>query len=586
MEERNEFRKLPSHYSLSVIVPAFNEEDNIEPLAHEFKGFLADQRFRAEVIIVDDGSTDSTAEKVLELSEKYEFLKLVRHKQNMGKTAAIESGFAVSRGKRICIFDADLQYDVQDIKRMMDKLDRGYGIVSGIKKGKYQKPFISKIYNKLTSKLFGVEVQDMNSLKVLRRDVMASLFLRKDWHRFMVVLAAEQGFRVAEIPVTLRPRLHGEPKYGGFGRVFIGFTDLIAVWLAERVFRKPMLIFGSIGFVTLATALLLGVALLLLRFIWHWGYPPLQTLLVLLISVGGFSLTLGFLAEAIANLRDRLEYLMSKVIEEDRPKVETARTTQIHKRKDGIQNKPWSEDRDKRDRPRREPERENRPESSSEQRQPERQSQKPPQEQRQTERQSQRPPQEQRQTERQPQRPPQEQRQTERQPQRPPQEQRQTEKPPQKPTPEQTAKPLAIASEEKSSAKPDRENKIKSEAKKSDKIEPQKTREKVDKPAEKPERKPRRKKEESQPQKVAVKEPEPTPPEKKAVTEPSERISKLEIIPPNAEPSWGKRERKGRSTVGKVADKEAIKRAKEIAQRLGGDAYIGFKEESENTDET
>jgi glycosyltransferase involved in cell wall biosynthesis len=572
MEERNEFRKLPSHYSLSVIVPAFNEEDNIEPLAHEFKGFLADQRFRAEVIIVDDGSTDSTAEKVLELSEKYEFLKLVRHKQNMGKTAAIESGFAVSRGKRICIFDADLQYDVQDIKRMMDKLDRGYGIVSGIKKGKYQKPFISKIYNKLTSKLFGVEVQDMNSLKVLRRDVMASLFLRKDWHRFMVVLAAEQGFRVAEIPVTLRPRLHGEPKYGGFGRVFIGFTDLIAVWLAERVFRKPMLIFGSIGFVTLATALLLGVALLLLRFIWHWGYPPLQTLLVLLISVGGFSLTLGFLAEAIANLRDRLEYLMSKVIEEDRPKVETARTTQIHKRKDGIQNKPWSEDRDKRDRPRREPERENRPESSSEQRQPERQPQRPPQEQRQPERQ--------------PQRPPQEQRQTERQSQRPPQEQRQPEKPPQKPTPEQTAKPLAIASEEKSSAKPDRENKIKSEAKKSDKIEPQKTREKVDKPAEKPERKPRRKKEESQPQKVAVKEPEPAPPENKAVTEPSERISKLEIIPPNAEPSWGKRERKGRSTVGKVADKEAIKRAKEIAQRLGGDAYIGFKEESENTDET
>ncbi len=333
MNVKQDKKKLPSHYSLSVIVPAFNEEENMEPLAMEFDEFLADQKFRAEVIVVDDGSTDSTADRVLELSQKYKFLRLVRHKQNMGKTAAIESGFTVSRGKRICIFDADLQYDVLDIKRMMDKLDRGYGIVSGIKKGKYQKPFISKIYNKLTSKLFGVEVKDMNSLKLLRRDVMASLFLRKDWHRFMVVLAAEQGYRVAEIPVTLRPRLHGEAKYGGFGRVFVGFTDLIAVWLAERVFRKPMLIFGSVGFMSLGLGILLGVAILLLRVIWHWGYPPLQTILILLISIGGFSLTLGFLAEAIANLRDRLEFFMSKIVAEETPRVETARTTPSRKKK-------------------------------------------------------------------------------------------------------------------------------------------------------------------------------------------------------------------------------------------------------------
>ncbi|MCD6502171.1 glycosyltransferase family 2 protein, partial [bacterium] len=113
---------LPSHYSLSVIVPAYNEADNIEPLAREFEDFLSRQRFRAEVIVVDDGSTDGTGDRVLELSRRYDFLKLVRHKQNLGKTAAIETGFSASKGKRIAIFDADLQYDPQDLKRMMDKL--------------------------------------------------------------------------------------------------------------------------------------------------------------------------------------------------------------------------------------------------------------------------------------------------------------------------------------------------------------------------------------------------------------------------------------------------------------------------------
>ena len=316
---------LPSHYSLSVIVPAYNEVDNIEPLAREFEDFLSRQRFRAEVIVVDDGSTDGTGDRVLELSRRYDFLKLVRHKQNLGKTAAIETGFSASKGKRIAIFDADLQYDPQDLKRMMDKLDRGYGIVSGVKQGKYQKPFVSKIFNGLTRRLFGIKVKDMNSLKMLRREVMAELFLRKDWHRFMVVLAAERGYRVASIPVTLRPRRFGEPKYNGFGRVFVGVTDLIAVWLSERVFRKPMLYFGSAGLIALLLSVMLALFILIARLGWDWGYPPLQTLLILTMSLAGFSFTLGFLAEAIANLRDRVEFLMSKGSKLESPQIETDR---------------------------------------------------------------------------------------------------------------------------------------------------------------------------------------------------------------------------------------------------------------------
>ncbi len=568
MDFTQEKRKLPSHFSLSVIVPAFNEEDNIEPLAQEFDTFLSDQSFRAEVIVVDDGSTDSTADRVLELSEKYSFLKLVRHKQNMGKTAAIESGFAVSRGKRICIFDADLQYDVHDIKRMMDKLDRGFGIVSGIKKGKYQKPFISKIYNKLTSRLFGVEVKDMNSLKLLRRDVMASMFLRKDWHRFMVVLAAEQGFRVAEIPVTLRPRLHGEAKYGGFGRIFIGFTDLIAVWLAERVFRKPMLIFGSIGFVSLGLGFLLAIALLLLRFIWHWGYPPLQTLLLMLIFVGGFSLTLGFLAEAIANLRDRLEFLMAKVIEEDRPRIETARTSHTHKKRSRPQRTAQREPErsENRQEPRKSPSEEapRRQEKDrdipSVAKKPEKPVEKP----------------------------------REKRPPKPDDRNRKPEPPKakeDKPAPEKKAPEKPVPKPEpKPASKPETPEKQAPEKKDPAKESPKKQTQETEKPSPQkkktsPKREPRKKPAEEDKKKPEKTEPKPEKPEQKEET--GKRISKFEIIKPTANPSWGKRERKGRSSIGKVTEesKEAIKKAKEIAERMGGDAYLGIKtDDSEEKD--
>lgn len=299
---------------LSVIVPAYNEAENLEPLLAE----LAEKMPPGfEVVLVDDGSTDGTREALPRLQEKHPFLVTRRHGRNLGKTAAIVTGLAAARGSIISIFDADLQFDPDDVIRQAAKVRDGYDLVTGEKRGQYDKRFVSAIYNWMARLVFGLRVRDINALKTFRREVLEGVHLRRDWHRYIVPLAASRGFSVTEIPVLLRPRLHGTPKYSGPFRVLIGFFDLIAVGFQLSFMRKPMLYFGTLGLVSLKTGFLVGLLAIVLRLFGH-GFRPLLYLVILLVLAGVLFFAAGFLGETLAMLGDRLEDIEQRLRRRER----------------------------------------------------------------------------------------------------------------------------------------------------------------------------------------------------------------------------------------------------------------------------
>lgn len=298
---------------VSIIVPAYNERDNVKPLLEECEEVFKKYDIKNwEVIYVDDGSKDGTYEEALKYTSRYKFLKVLRHPRNLGKTAAILTGFYNSSGRYIAILDADLQFKVEDIVRMVDTMERyGYDIITGKKVGKYEKAFVSQVYNFLNRLLFGVPVSDMNSMKVLKREVLDDIPLRKDWHRYIVALAWVYGYSVGEIEITLRPRLYGVSKYKGLGRVFIGVADLLAVKLYTMFIQKPLLTFGSVGGTFIIFGTVVGILSVILRIMGH-GYRPLLFLVVLFIILGTIFWTLALLGEVVASIYDEVRKLKKK----------------------------------------------------------------------------------------------------------------------------------------------------------------------------------------------------------------------------------------------------------------------------------
>jgi glycosyltransferase involved in cell wall biosynthesis len=299
------------HYS--VLVPAYNEDENIPRVAEQFAQVFSETGNRAEVIFIDDGSTDKTKLRAEEARQKYPFVKAVSYPRNLGKTSALMVGFEVASGEVYVIFDADLQFDPWDVPRLVAEIDRGADIVTGWKQGKYQKRLISGIYNWVCRKLFSLEVHDLNSIKAFKREILENISLREDWHRYLVVLAAQQGYKVSEIKVNLRARLYGQSKYSGWGRILTGFLDLLSVKFQTSFMRKPMLLFGTVGAVLTMLGLLIGLIAILLRFGFGLGFRPLLNLVMLLVISGILFFILGFLAEAIANLSEKVDELQKGI---------------------------------------------------------------------------------------------------------------------------------------------------------------------------------------------------------------------------------------------------------------------------------
>lgn len=303
---------MPDHErSLSVIVPAYDEAENMEDLFAELARTFGGLSMSAEVVLVDDGSRDDTLEAARRAAKAagLERARFLRHRHNRGKTEAMLTGARAAEGSYLVLLDADLQYDPDAIPRFVEELDRGFDMVTGRKQGRYQKQFVSTVYNWLARKIFGVPVHDMNSMKAFRREVLDEVRLRHDWHRFFVVLAHARGFTVTEVDVEIRPRRHGRPKYSGRGRIVVGTLDLISVWFQLLFSRKPMLLFGVSGLSLFALGALTGLVALYLRFVLHQGYRPLLNLVMLLIVVGLLLFAVGFIAELIVGLRTEVEAL-------------------------------------------------------------------------------------------------------------------------------------------------------------------------------------------------------------------------------------------------------------------------------------
>lgn len=295
-----------------VVVPAYNEAENIPDLVRELRATFDRYGLEGEVVLVDDGSTDGTAEIARREAAGWDRFRVVTHRRNFGKTEAMITGAEASEGEVLVLFDADLQHSTDEIPRFLARIAEGWDIVTGRKVGRYEKRAVSGIYNRLNRLLFDVPVSDLNSMKAFRREVLDEVHLRHDWHRFFVVLAYARGFSMTEIPIALHPRRHGEAKYSGRGRIVVGFLDLLSVAFFLFFSRKPMLLFGVSGFTLAALGVVVGIVTVVLR-VAHamppFGYRPLLYLVILLETLGFLLFGFGFLAELTAQQHAELEAL-------------------------------------------------------------------------------------------------------------------------------------------------------------------------------------------------------------------------------------------------------------------------------------
>lgn len=301
----------------TIIVPAFNEAENIGPLFEALDSTFARHSLDGEIILVDDGSSDDTwALANAATSRIGDRARVVRHRRNLGKTEAILSGAREARADVFIVYDADLQHSTEEIPRFIDEIDAGWDIVTGRKIGPYEKRAVSSVYNRLSRFLFDVPVRDLNSMKAFRREVLDDVSLRHDWHRFFVVIAYARGYSVTEIDIELFPRRAGVSKYTGAGRVASSVGDLLVVWFYLRFSRKPMQLFGGVGLTLTALGLLIGMIATVLRALGigppPTGYRPILGLVLLLVVVGITLFGFGFTAEMIALLRSDVEQLKSR----------------------------------------------------------------------------------------------------------------------------------------------------------------------------------------------------------------------------------------------------------------------------------
>jgi glycosyltransferase involved in cell wall biosynthesis len=291
---------------ISVVIPVYNEEDNVAEGFREVTGVLASTGRSYEIIYVDDGSRDATVSRLLECAGNDSHLQLIQLRRNFGQTAAMAAGFDHARYEIVIALDGDLQNDPAEIPAMVAKLEEGYDLVAGWRKERRDK-FISRklpsmLANRLISWATGVRLHDYGcTLKVMTSEVAKSLRLYGEMHRFIPALANEIGARIVEVPVNHRERKFGKSKYG-ISRTIRVILDLITVKFLLGYSKRPIHLFGLVGVASAGLGALILASIAWDRFVGHIpaGNRPLLSLGVMMVIIGLQFLVFGLLAEVLA----------------------------------------------------------------------------------------------------------------------------------------------------------------------------------------------------------------------------------------------------------------------------------------------
>jgi len=311
---------------LSVVVPVYNEEANVEPLIGEINGVLRHLGKSYEVVVVDDGSEDQTFAVLSKLHREQSTMKVVRLKRNFGQTAALAAGLAYARGEIVILMDGDGQNDPADIPALLAKLAEGNDLVAGWRFNR-RDPFLNRrlpsmIANRLISWTTRVKLHDYGcTLKAMRKDIAKNLKLYGEMHRFIPAIAFERGARIAELKVNHRPRLRGQSKYG-ITRTLRVVLDLLTVKFMISYSTRPSHVFGPIGILSGVAGFLIAIYLTIQKWVYDLeiGGRPLLLLAILLIFIGFQFVTMGLLGEMLARTyhesQDRPVFVVGEILEE------------------------------------------------------------------------------------------------------------------------------------------------------------------------------------------------------------------------------------------------------------------------------
>ncbi len=309
---------------ISVIIPIFNEEDNIDKLSEALLKALNNIKY--EVLFINDGSTDNSENKLITVTEKYNNFHLYSLRRNYGQTAAMQAGFDHAIGDIIIPMDGDLQNDPEDIPKLINKIKEGFDVVSGWRKNRLDKKYTriipSKIANSLISKISGIHLHDYGcTLKAYKKEILSEIKLYGEMHRFIPIYASWEGAKVTEIPVNHHARSAGKTKYG-LSRIPKVILDLLVIRFFDKSLDRPIHLFGKFGLFMFVMSIILSLLAIFLKLFLNISFilTPLPLLVVFFTMSGLMCIFIGLIAEIQSRIYfesiGRTSYLIKKNIKQ------------------------------------------------------------------------------------------------------------------------------------------------------------------------------------------------------------------------------------------------------------------------------